>query len=81
MTKEERSKAINMSFDAMLFAQYLMEEAQTPRQKGIAEALYEAHNALYWVLVGDRRQEKEKALATKAPATDGPSISPEDPGT
>ena len=58
MTKEDRTKAINMSFEAMLFAQALMDEAVTPREKGIAEALYEAHNAIYWVLVGDRREGK-----------------------
>ena len=58
MTKEERTKAINMSFDAMLFAQALKDEAVTPREKGIAEAIYEAHNAIYWVLVGDRREGK-----------------------
>ena len=55
MTKEERTKAINMSFEAMLMAQSLMDEAVTPREKNIAEAIYEAHNAIYWVLVGDRR--------------------------
>lgn len=59
MTKEERIKAINMSFEAMLFAQALKDEAVTPREKGIAEAIYEAHNAIYWVLVGDKRKEKQ----------------------
>ena len=42
----------------MLFAQALMDEAVTNREKNIAEAIYEAHNAIYWVLVGDRREGK-----------------------
>ena len=58
MTKEERTKAINMSFEAMLFAQSLMDAAVTPRERGIAEAIYEAHYAIYWMLVGERREEK-----------------------
>lgn len=58
MTKEERIKAINMSFEAMLFAQELKDVAATDREKEIAEAIYEAHNAIYWILVGDKRKEK-----------------------
>lgn len=56
MTKQERTEAINRSFDAMLFAERLKDEAVTGREKQIAEAIYEAHNAIYWVLVGDRRK-------------------------
>ena len=58
MTKEDRTKAINMSFEAMLFAQALMDEAVTPREKNIAEAIYEAHNAIYWILVEEKRKER-----------------------
>ena len=81
MTREERTKAINMSFEAMLFAQDLMDEAQTPRQKGIAEALYEAHNALYWVLVEDRRREKQTAQDQQDPTSDSPPTIPQATGT
>lgn len=59
MTDEQRTKAINMSFEAMLFAQALKDMAVTDREKEIAEAIYEAHNAIYWILVGDKRKEKQ----------------------
>lgn len=58
MTKEQRMKAINLAFEAMLYAQMLADAAATPRERGIAEAIYAAHNALYLVLCGDRLAEK-----------------------
>lgn len=50
MTKERIVQARNASFDAMMTAQAMMEGAVNPIQKNVAEALYEAHNALYWIL-------------------------------
>ena len=61
MTKEDRTKAINMSFEAMLFAQALMDEAVTDRQRNIAEALYRAHWAMYLVLQDELQKMKRES--------------------
>lgn len=50
MTKENFIRARNASYEAMLTAQAMMEGAVNPIQKNVAEAIYEAHNALYWIL-------------------------------
>jgi hypothetical protein len=56
MTKEERVEAINRSWEAMMFARFLKDEAATVRERGIAEAIYEAHNAIYWILCEDHKR-------------------------
>ena len=58
MNKDFLIQATNASFEAMEAAQYLMEDALTERDKAIAEALYRAHWALYWVLVDIRKRGK-----------------------
>ena len=60
MTREQIVQARNASFEAMLMAQGLMDKAVTPNEKNIAEAIYEAHNALYWVLVDIERRKRER---------------------
>lgn len=54
MTKENLIQARNASFEAMLTAQAMMEGAVNPIQKNVAEAIYEAHNALYQTLCDKR---------------------------
>lgn len=54
MTKDRIIQIRNASFEAMLTAQAMMEGAVNPFQKNVAEAIYEAHNALYQLLC-DRR--------------------------
>lgn len=54
MTKENFIRARNASYEAMLTAQAMMEGAVNPIQKNVAEAIYEAHNALYQMLCDKR---------------------------
>ena len=61
MTKDQRLRAMNLSYEAMLYAQMLMDVAATTRERGIAAAIYEAHNALYWLLDEERKQDRRQA--------------------
>lgn len=57
MTKEDRIDLMNRSYEAMLGAQRLIDEAQTDREYEIAAAIYDAHRALYWLMHDDRKRE------------------------
>ena len=59
MKQDYAVTARNACYEAMLAAQYMMDEAQTPRQKNIAQALYRAHWALYLVLQDEIRKKKQ----------------------
>lgn len=56
MTKEKRSEGINLSFEGMLWAQFLMDAAQSKRDQRIAQAMYESFWCLWTVLTDDQRQ-------------------------
>ena len=58
MTKEQRTRAINLMWEGQEFGQFLMELAVTPRERSIAAALRDACWALYQILYDDRRREK-----------------------
>lgn len=61
MTKEKRSEGINLSFEGMLWAQFLMDAAQSKRDQRIARAMYESFWCLWTVLTDDARAERNAA--------------------
>lgn len=59
MTKEKRTEGINLAFDGMTWAQFLMDTATTKREQRIAKAMYEAFWCLWTVLTDDLRKDKQ----------------------
>lgn len=53
MTEFDRIQARNASFEAMLKAQALMDEAVSSLEKDLARSLYNAHRAL-WLILSDK---------------------------
>ena len=58
MTKEKRTEAINLAFEGMLWAQTLLDSAQSQRDSRIARALYEANWCLWTVLTDDLKKSR-----------------------
>lgn len=58
MTKDDRAKVINLSFDGMLTAQAIKEAATNAHDRNIAEALYQSFWALWQLLCEDRRKDR-----------------------
>jgi hypothetical protein len=56
MTKEQRSTAINLSFDGMMTSQAIIDCSLNPHDRNIAEALYNSFWCLYQILTEDRRK-------------------------
>lgn len=61
MKKEYAVTARNACHEAMVAAQYMMDEAVTDRQRNIAEALYRAHWAMYLVLQDELQKMKRES--------------------
>lgn len=57
MNKQQRSDALNMSFEAMLAAQNLIQQSETPRQKLVSQILYNLSWCV-WNLIIDNAKHK-----------------------
>ena len=63
MTDEMLTKAINDAWDGMEHAQTLRDFAQTDAEMAIADSLYHAHWAAYYVLIEMKRKRKKERMA------------------
>lgn len=57
MNNQQRSDALNMSFEAMLAAQNLIQQSETPRQKLVSQILYNLSWCV-WNLIIDNAKHK-----------------------
>lgn len=62
MTDEMLTKAINDAWDGMEHAQTLRDFAQTEAEKAIADSLYHAHWAGYYILIEMKRKRKKERM-------------------
>lgn len=62
MTKEERVELRNLSFRAMEVARYLKHSTQNRAEIAVCEAVYEAHHAIYLLLMERELKEIAKAV-------------------
>ena len=63
MTDEMLTKAINDAWDGMEHAQMLRDFAQTDAEEAIADSLYHAHWAAYYILIEMKRKRKKERMA------------------
>lgn len=60
MTKEKRTEGLNLSYEGMLWAQFLMDSATNKRDQAIAKAMYEAFWSIYTILTDDMKKLRQQ---------------------